>query len=1256
MNDYELPAQTEFTGDVDQWQTDAEKQAQFEVEVQEQQQQTEQEQQSLDVAADKKQDSRSDNPEGEFNGADDYFTEIGAAISGGLQDTGNSLVTMPERVMDMFNGEMERENKTEEGYVAETAIFTDNDNPVLTHTWWGGALRGLVHFGSLAVGTVLTAKAGAVVAGGLGLSKVAGGLTWLGAGGAKATMAGRLGQGALIGGAGDVVSIESQKQNAMGALVKHYPALDNPLATKDNDHPAMKTLKSVVESMGIGAVADLAFEAVGAGLKATAKKGRRSAAEHIDARNKSVKEQTIEAGRAELKDSDGSQPMAHANKPILDQHQGNPSSMGDAADVQEQVARIRTEAGAEDGSTDSLVSAGALRKIKQAGTDMGDDTHEAVKAALSDSTITDPVKAAKAAEKELYVPLKQQNAEVEAIAQEIIGGRRADSDPKELFKLLNERAAARGDQSGGVPVWDGQDHKAAALVTYSLMKEVRNNAKAALEIVDNADVTDIGGPLDRLTDQLTYGLIQMNRSTKFAAEKLRSFQDGYVPKKVEVNKQEIIQSVETMKQVIKADTSDKALKQILDMFAQGEEITSMGDYYKLLRNWMKGEDHTTGALVKEAQGMITHSLLSGPKTPLKAINGTGTMAFLRPLSQALGASMRGDWVTAQSSLAGANAMVRAVPDAWKVFKSRLGATWSGDVSTINTRFSQYTNDNDARWEMFADFVENSPEATLGDKSAYGIASVIRGMNQNNFLTAGTKLMDAGDQSFNMIMARGKAAERHMREAIVQGKGVTKESISDAESRFLNSLLDENGFIDMNIVKEKDIDLYNAASEVTLTTDLTGFSRSIQQTMEGNPWTKPFFLFARTGINGLAMAGKHTPGVNLLLKRQRAIFMAKPDNLGPVMKYGIQNAEQLAQAKALALGRQSLGMGVIFMASQAFMNGNLRGSGPTDRKLRKTWTDAGYKRNTVRIGDAWVSFENIEPFNQILTMVADIGDHSQLMGPEWTQDKYRQLAMVVAEGITSKSYLASLNDMVNLVSGDPRAGGRMVGGLLNNTVPLASMRNELGKLFSPHIRELNSDIFSSIRNRNQLTELGSNQLPIKYDHLDGSSIKDQDFPTRMVNMFSLWPMNMEGSPGRELLFRSNYDLATSLNQYNGIDLSGNAEVRSEFQRLIGKSRIDKQLDNLAKEPSMILSIERMEAAPQDSDPMEFPHNERIKAIYDKAKKKAWAELSKREDVQLLIQEDKQSKARQAATNNSINQTNARRRDKDQEIMNLLQLPN
>ena len=154
----------------------------------------------------------------------------------------------------------------------------------------------------------------------------------------------------------------------------------------------------------------------------------------------------------------------------------------------------------------------------------------------------------------------------------------------------------------------------------------------------------------------------------------------------------------------------------------------------------------------------------------------------------------------------------------------------------------------------------------------------------------------------------------------------------------------------------------------------------------------------------------------------------------------------------------------------------------------------------------------------MSTIADVGDASQLMGEEWTENQLGKISLVVAQAITSKSYLAGIQSFVDLFGGRPGQGPRIVAGLANNVVPLAGLRNEMGKLFTPYMREINSGIIQSVRNRNLITEqFTDTPLPIKYDMLNGKPLKDWDFLTRAFNAVSPVSLNLDQSPGRQLLF-------------------------------------------------------------------------------------------------------------------------------------------
>ena len=80
-------------------------------------------------------------------------------------------------------------------------------------------------------------------------------------------------------------------------------------------------------------------------------------------------------------------------------------------------------------------------------------------------------------------------------------------------------------------------------------------------------------------------------------------------------------------------------------------------------------------IIRELQGVMVHSVLSGPKTPIRAIMGTTTATLLRPMAQALGGAITDfNGPQMREGLASLNAMREALPEAFKLFGLGLTAT------------------------------------------------------------------------------------------------------------------------------------------------------------------------------------------------------------------------------------------------------------------------------------------------------------------------------------------------------------------------------------------------------------------------------------------------------------------------------------------------------------------------------------------------------------------------------------------------------
>ena len=1152
-------------------------------------------------------------------GAKAFIKEGQSILSGGLQDTASSIATFGERTVDALSGEMQEQREATGTYKPDWTPFDSYDNPIETKTWWGKQLRGLVHFGSLAAGTVLAAKGVAAT----GVVSIPAGLT--------ALTANTLVRGAAVGAVADLVSKESDEQNALGALRDRYGWADTPLSTKDTDSPVMMKVKNIVEGMGIGLFFDGAAYAL--------KKGSAEVVDQIVKRNKSVKDQTVEAGVAQLRKGEA-EFRADKNAPIAEPHQGAHTSEVEPQVARDQLSRTRKEWGQEEGATGSVTRPLERERMAQEGATDDETVERIMRGLMSSDKFEKELAAAKGDRKALAATFREAIEGHQRITQ---GRNAADMSAQEYLKELFET----NDVVDGQDIWTSKNVVIADLVVGSLIKQLRDTGIAAREISDLVDINDIDGPAKQLVDTMLTALYQTKKARFVKSDSFRALAAGKKTKKTidEAVTKDIADAKESIMSILKItkDTQDDdMLNAIIEAFSIMDNVNSLEDFDNWARTVIKGgklnanDIDRTGALIRELEGVMTNSVLSGPKTPVRAIMGTASATFLRPLSTALGAAIRypfdGDASTLRASLSAINGMVEAIPESFTLFRTKLNSYWKGDLATIKTRYSEFSR-GDQNWELIRRWAEDSGRATAGDTAAFRIANMARKMNDANFLTYSTKIMAATDDAFAYILGRAKMREKAMRRVMeLQGNGIqtpkiTKKLMKAYEDDFYGQVFDSNG----NITDEATS---FARKEVTLTQELTGFAKGLNDVFTATPLAKPFFLFARTGVNGLALTGKYTPGFNFLVKEFNDIALANANNLEDVAVYGITNATELANAKALQTGRLAIGSAVVFMATQAWMRGDLNGNGPVDRQKRQMWIDGKWEPRTIKLGAVRVGYDNFEPFNLIMSTVADVGDASELMGEEWTESELQKISLVVAQAITSKSYLAGIQSFVDLFAGRPGQFDRIVAGLGNNIVPMAGLRNELGKLFTPYMREIGSGIDQSIRNRNLITEQipGVKQLPIKYDMLNGKPLRDWDFLTRAYNAISPVSLNLDQSVGRNFLFDSGYDLRMSTYYApDSTNLTDSPRVRSEFQRYIGMQNLERELDKLAVNPRIIASMEKMysdikKGLRDQYDARDYYHNIMIDRLFQQARRRAWAQMRTNPEAIELMDEERKKRVR------------------------------
>tara|TARA_R100001443_G_scaffold18627_1_gene29629 strand:+ start:3214 stop:7791 length:4578 start_codon:yes stop_codon:yes gene_type:complete len=831
--------------------------------------------------------------------------------------------------------------------------------------------------------------------------------------------------------------------------------------------------------------------------------------------------------------------------------------------------------------------------------------------------------------------------------QEILGRDAASLDPTEFWgKAFTDTPIKPGEVLSDVKKFVIKNLQVQDAVNNSLLRRLRDYADSTGEQIGKADIFAKDGPMRNIAKNLSMGLTQVKK-TQFtwdlAAKRMKEAGGELTDDMVrEINEQvaqrsakltqETNDGVKLMMQVLENSDSDELAEGILDVFKVSNDIHNWKDFDAWMRQKIKGGEFNgkvkTGALIHELQGVMVNSILSGPKTPLRALLGTTTNSYLNAINEAAGATLRrpftGDVASQKASIAKLKGMFELIPEAMEVFRKNMKASFNANIADIRTRYSEPLTRGDNNWHLFEQWTERN--GTLGDKAAFYMANVARNLNNNKLLSWSPRALAATDDTFKWLLARTRSKEIGMRQALeVAGDTHTKFSpdlMKQAEDIHMKNLLDADGNIDVG----QDAWLEKQFKEVTLTSELTGFSKELDTLLRDKPLVRPFYLFARTGINGLNFTYKNTPLLGALHKESIDILRHTGDDFTPLFKYGIENADDLANARNLFAGRQAVGAATVTTFAGMYMAGQLTGNGPADRKLKQSWINAGWKPNHFYIGDVGFDYTTLEPYNTIFSAIADIGDNMELMGSEWAEKRLQAAAFVIGRGLTGKTYMQGLDQMLQIAQMKPGSLDKAGANIMNNSIPLAGMRNEFGKWANPHMKELNSDMWTSIRNRNQASEglAGEGALPTKYDMLNGKPIKNWNIIGRSFNAISPVGLDIRNdTPGRRLLLDSNYDLKSTVYSYGGYSFVKSAKVRSEFQREIGSvpievgfkkfKNVEEALNHLATRDDVKESMAKMQAdgknpANWDIDPNNYPHNTLIDNVMNQARAKAFARLN------------------------------------------------
>lgn len=205
--------------------------------------------------------------------------------------------------------------------------------------------------------------------------------------------------------------------------------------------------------------------------------------------------------------------------------------------------------------------------------------------------------------------------------------------------------------------------------------------------------------------------------------------------------------------------------------------------------------------------------------------------------------------------------------------------------------------------------------------------------------------------------------------------------------------------------------------------------SVQKLTNQFPLMKFVLPFVQTPLNLLIYASDRiplpfvnqdfTPAVQILTRKMTGKSL---DGVKSRLAKQLQSADPMVRAQAIGRMSTAFGIGGAFMGMAA--GGMITGAGPNDPKQRELLKQTGWQPYSIKVGDAYVSYQRLDPFASLLGLWADTAD-SFRYSPEGmdgfqaedTEDLMVDMVAAVFENIQSKSYLNGLTELFKTLN-DP----------------------------------------------------------------------------------------------------------------------------------------------------------------------------------------------------------------------------------------------
>lgn len=990
-----------------------------------------------------------------------------------------------------------------------------------------------------------------------------------------------------------------------------FPWIPNDLATLDSDSPDIKREKNIKESVGFGLAIDFLGAAIkgvkalrgssdgttyipkddtakqyfeDAGSKSGPPRSDDPATDHLIRANEN-REQVLDswAEQQYLKDPDGLEgPHPAVNSPMFDESEkavlgvrkdAVPQNLVDGVRIQKnlgtvngRMATIITEPALKNGlEVDNLQKRTLVQEVANEIRNSGD--FDAVVNGVRISK-KEMINSADSMIKEIINP----NTDLDAVKRLFADERSLEGISKTRFINDRQYAAAMQATKQLMDQFIGLDTaRASARIQTTVAGEISDIAEGARSIWNDVDTKR---QQEMIFDKLGYLMAEMGINKYVAGWSLNnkktwetviksgdanSIRQFTAEAEAEISQataeriaraQEFVSSLQKIK-----DENPEFLKPLIEAYElTGGKVDSIDRLNKWFQNstsvinkaFIDGDPEVPSVIMQGAWATYYNSVLSATLTPLKAWVGNLTALFAKPISVLGGAAIGGDKETFTRALVQFGNLGEHLQKATQHFNFVLKKSIENpDSVSYAMREDVAIKNADTMMVLESIAKAKAAQGELGPTVAVSIAKTLQDFNNHPWVRYSANLMTAGDGFVRSFMANFEARGRAYDQMVTESGGeINYAALRKAQEKVYAEMFDANGMI-----SDKAVEF--ASREIAMNLD-TPAVQGLSALLNRFPLMRPFILFPRTSMNVLSFAHKHSPLALAWGESNRILTATTPDEIREIMtSRGISDysKEQWDQIVAETKGRIALGSITTLTASMLYLSGSLTGNGPYDKEARNAWTKAGWKPRSIRnpVTGEWHTYDSFEPFSTYLALVADFGDNVGHLGTATSEDLFRKLAFAFSMNITNKSFLQGLTPLNDMLGGDEAGFQRFLASQANNIIPYASLRNQLGQLMFPGLREVDNEFQQLVRNRNAWVDAISpdTALPYARDFIDGSRLRDYEPMTRILNSVLPFKTNPSSEPYRQWLIKTGFEAMPVLKKS-----SGGIEYSPRERELIG----------------------------------------------------------------------------------------------------------